>query len=793
MESHTLNLNFELPKDDIAATKSLLEIFLTKLYPFLQKIGDNIQSFIKDDNNLRDNAMNIQNVFILCVSQINKSYLTIIDVLKMEHHMHILLQESRQCTLERLSWCCSRLVSIEQKLNAMHNKEMYESCLDELIFESPKYFVNWIDQTFDVLKTLPDLASDDRSKGSQELTDYWKDDMVDCVSSLHTSIDELLLSAMTLCRYCLPADQPVIKARCQVVLRETKALLSEIIEGDINTVFEDKKVPLKLPIRPSNINVLIDVLKDVLYVLETNTNTALLALLVHCFSYSVSPVNVLKEHYVGSNKGICECVKSHDETTETCTFVKEFDLYNERLMQIGLFAVSCSSDNKKILALRSNLASLEALDPHLVPALIMAPESHHSILLMRSWNKEVSEIRDSVFLIVDPAAFADRVRQMMHQKLLEILKEKSYDNNKVCSVINMGCVVYDFFSIYNKYEPDAINEREKLLPLLSDLHKAQLECKVVSDLLSSGNDFVYNIKKTKSIDKNTSIEQMHKRLKLLYTIVNRINVVLHPKENDEFFADEEEGFENNITHTVCVKNHKTYYVNTPKRGQNIQSKSIFVRTTNLRSSSKFPLFKLTNSLKHKKIQNLNFTIELDEVCNASDFKAHSNRDSLTFFYSPLKKRPSLRMAVLNRHKLNIEKETFDESNKNFEENSMMDESLGLQITEVLNQINDLTTTFCARTYQVDSTVQSNEHGNNRIQGISDSELRLNVNDIMNTTVTKHVWNIPINTSGTEPNSSILTSNISQPSNVTTLERLNDLDLVESKLTSLRVMQMETSL
>ncbi|CAG4955942.1 unnamed protein product [Parnassius apollo] len=790
MENHAINLNFELPNDAIAATKSLLEIFLTKLYPYLQKIGDNIQSLLKDGNNLRDNAMNIHNLFILCVSQINKSYLTMIDVLKIEHHMHILLQESRQCTLERISWCCSRLVSIEQKLEAMNNKEMYESCLDDLMFESPKYFVNWIDQTFDVLESLVALASDDRCKGSQELNDYWKDDMVDCVSSLHTSMDELLLSAMTLCRHCLPADQPIIKARCQVVLRETKALLSEIIEGDINTVFEDKIVPLKLPIRPSNINVLIDVLKDVLYVLETNTNTALLALLIHCFSYSVSPVDVLKEHYVGSNKGICECAKSDDITTETCcTFVKEFDLHNERLLHIGLFAVSCSSDDKRILALRSNLASLEALDPHLVPALIMSPESHHSMLLMSSWNKEVSEIRDGVFLIVDPAAFAGKVRQMMHQKLLEILKDKSYDNNKICSVINMGCVAYDFFNVYNKHEPDAINEREKLLPLLSDLHKVQLECKVVSDLLSSGNDFVYNIKKTKSIENNTSIEQMHKRLKLLYTIVNRINVLLHPEEHDEFFADEEEGFENNVTHTVCVKKYKTY-VNTPKIGQKILSKSIFGRTTNLRSSSKTPLFKLTKHMKHKKIQNLNFTIELDEACNASDFKAQDNRDSLTFFYSPLKKRPSLRMAVLNRHKLNVEKETFDESKKICEENTMMDESLGLQITEVLNQINDLTTTFCARTYQVDSTVQSNKYDKNR-QG--DGVLRLNDNDKMNTTVTKHIWNIPINTSGTEPDSSTLTSNISQPSNVTTLERLNDLDLVESKLSSLRVMQMETSL
>lgn len=41
--------------------------------------------------------------------------------------------------------------------------------------------------------------------------------MVEYVTELHVSIDELLLSAMTLCRYCLNDDQHIVKARCQVV------------------------------------------------------------------------------------------------------------------------------------------------------------------------------------------------------------------------------------------------------------------------------------------------------------------------------------------------------------------------------------------------------------------------------------------------------------------------------------------------------------------------------------------------------------------------------------------------
>lgn len=118
-----------------------------------------------------------------------------------------------------------------------------------------------------------------------------------------------------------------------------------MIEGDLSSSIKATPDALKLPLMPSNINVLIDVLKDVLYSLETNTNTALLALVVHCFSYSKPAIDILKEHISNGPKNPCSCLmKNEGDVTENCSFVKEFDLYNERLLQIGNFAVSCSSD-----------------------------------------------------------------------------------------------------------------------------------------------------------------------------------------------------------------------------------------------------------------------------------------------------------------------------------------------------------------------------------------------------------------------------------------------------------------
>lgn len=118
-----------------------------------------------------------------------------------------------------------------------------------------------------------------------------------------------------------------------------------MIEGNTDGKFSATVDSLKLPIMPTNINVSIDVLKDVLYVLETNTNTALLALVVHCFSTTMSPVDVLREHF-NKTEGCPHQHYDDENVEEDCDNVKDFDLYGERLLQIGSFAVSCSSDQE---------------------------------------------------------------------------------------------------------------------------------------------------------------------------------------------------------------------------------------------------------------------------------------------------------------------------------------------------------------------------------------------------------------------------------------------------------------
>ncbi|XP_061718824.1 serendipity locus protein alpha [Cydia pomonella] len=783
-----LNLDFlHIPRDPPNASKFIVDLLFNKIYPLIIRIRTRLQADIEQD----EEGTHILNVFTLCCSQIKKCVLNLFDIFKLENQEGILLQESRQCTIERLSWCVNRLVVVEDKLKDLAQNTQNDLSCEDSPFTTPIYFVNWMDHTFETLSKLAEIIYKTDYKDSVELYFEWKIELLDCMRQLHSALDELLLSAMTLCKYCLPSDQIIVKTRCQVVLREAKVLINEVIEGDTDGKFNATVNSLKLPIMPTNVNVTIDVLKDVLYVLETNTNTALLALVVHCFSNTVSPVDILKGHF--ENTEGCPCHDtSEDNIVEDCEYVKDFDLYSERLLQIGSFAVSCSSDQERIVSLRSGLASLEALDPHLVPALMVSPGSCHAGFLSDSWRKEVQDIKDSVFLIVDPAAFAEKSKQMMHQTLLQLFNTKKYESSVVCSVINLGGVVRDFFDVYIEHEPDALSCQEALLLLLADLNKALQECKVVSNLLCSKDDYSYDIKKP-THKKEVSLEQLFKRLKLLYTLVNRINQLLHPDDNDDqFFKSEiaeEQPTIQNATYTMNPVIGNTY-VSSPK---NIPSmtRSVLAKTANIRTPAmRFPLKKLIHQIKAQKCNELNFSVQLDAMFNLSEFendkkeKAEVHKSSILYNFSPKKNRSSLRKMVLNKcYNLCSEKQLENKGLKSevlFKE-SLMDDTTSLQISEILEQMHDMTKLLSKTNSRVNRTWSISTRNTNR-----------------NTSLSKYLCNIPPNDSTLEvevrlDDTEANATNATVPSDVSTLERLKDLNRIENKLTNLKLLHRETRL
>lgn len=108
-------------------------------------------------------------------------------------------------------------------------------------------------------------------------------------------------------------------------------------------------------------------------------------------------------------------------------------------------------------------------------------------------------------------------------------------------------------------------------------------------------------------------------------------------------------------------------------------------------------------------------------------------------------------------------------------------------------MNDMTSIMS--TTKLAQSKSTHQIGHGKETSISNKEmknvLRININN-QNATISKHIWNIPVNASIVEMPLEDSAANMTQPSNVDTLERIHDLDYVESKLNSLKS-QLETSL
>lgn len=222
---------------------------------------------------------------------------------------------------------------------------------------------------------------------------------------------------------------------------------------------------------------------------------------------------------------------------------------------------------------------------------------------------------------------------------------------------------------------------------------ALLECMVVNNLLSSKDDFVYDVK-TPTSSKEVSLEKLVKRLKLLYTLVNRINSLLHPEDNDDhLFNSVAEEHVQNGTYTMNPVNGNTY-VTSPKKPQYNMTRSVFGKTMNIRTPAKrFPVKKLAQHIKAQKLNEGNFSVQLDELFNLSEFdkpnKSSSiasiplHKNSILYNFSPKKNRSSLRKMVLNkRYNFTSEKHIPNSKLKNEMplKESLMDETTSLQIS-----------------------------------------------------------------------------------------------------------------
>ncbi|CAH1106109.1 unnamed protein product [Psylliodes chrysocephalus] len=416
--------------------------------------------------------------------------------------------------------------------------------------------------------------------------------------------EEVLSHAMSLAQVTLEEEYKMIRGSSQTVLDALGSLSKEMNKIKPNTAM---------------LNLFVDTCKNKLCALEHKVNTAVLKLSLKVFSEYTLPLEAIHNFcFDKTNKGDQEKL---DE------LIVEFDLHVDRLLQIGLFAISCSSCPNNCSKIRSSMASLEALETELVPAFTSVlldfnlSNSHLALLLKDHWINQAQILQRLIYLIIDPSAFCEVIFEEN-----KLLIDEMLDTFKVHFILNENCfkkfmrqsnILMDFMTIILEEEQE-IN--------IEDVKGVLTEFKYVLHEVQSAYDILPQ--------KKTSYMRILKRCKILLKSIKYLWNCFIDENQSVSIKEKCYGDKSPVT------DHSTNLDYIVARGQQIlKDRSILYRT---------------------------------EIKNGT-FKMHNQGDNSSYV-NGTKLMSSLKLVHLRNR-------TFINSNKT---------STKLQMSDILNELNNLT-------------------------------------------------------------------------------------------------------
>lgn len=342
----------------------------------------------------------------LCANQIVVCMKFLEKTVDKEEYVGCLIT-SRQCFFERIMWCLARLKSTVRSANAHVLTNDHE----------PENFLTLLDRAFDFLSLF--VGFNDAEEVSNK-AEQRAELMIES-REVRSAVEQLLSHALAFANVALDSDKNPITVLSQNVLK---------LVMDFEEEFSLSQPGKKLNESAQRMKAI--ELEASLCSLEGFVNNALLRLVYEVFS--------VKE------KKKIEEIQQANGTRDL--EMENFDLYVDRFLQIGHFAVwFCRDDTKVSSIIRSCLASIESIDSYLIPAITGRPDPSIDVLQLH-FEEEINLLKFHVQQIVETAAFCSILMENINEAVATNRKE--FKKESLIVLVQQANVLLQHLTINSK-------------------------------------------------------------------------------------------------------------------------------------------------------------------------------------------------------------------------------------------------------------------------------------------------------------------------------------------------------
>lgn len=559
------------------------------------KVFNNLHKFLIFDVTNQANKSAVIEQSFLCANQIIVCLKFLEKTVDKEAETGGCLITARQCFFERILWCLARLKSTVKDAN--------DHVLTGL--GDQQNFVSLLDTALDILLAFVGLESSDKSPANKAER---RAEMMMESREIKEIVEQLLSHTMAFSKIALESDKNPITALSQNVLRSAMEFEEEFSLADPNRKLSETAQRMK------SIE-----LESSLCSLENFVNNALLRLSVEVF-------------HVMDGRVVQRLIEADESNLEA--EVEKFDLLIDRLIVIGRFGISFSSDDAKVSsAIRSCLASIESLDSYLIPAI--TNNSDPSLEILQShFEEEAKNLQALVQQIIETKAFCSILMEQIDAAI--DANKKDFDRKSLENLVERSNVLLRHFNINS--QTLQLFEDKVTKFYFNGFKLILTECDAILNFPDSIDD---------------AEKRILKRFRILYCTIKKLQNALKNLQKISFEEDLKVSNFDDVARVSELPSKASDYFNT-------------IRPSAL------------GSILYESKRSIKIPVKLSKFINATVRRS-------------TKKRRSMRMTIFKKnHEAEVEKAFNDDEPES-------NETMDLQITEILEKLTDLSTTLSHKT------------------------------------------------------------------------------------------------